>query len=184
MKSIIIVTIIIFIFFIPYKIRIKYNNKVDVDLYIFKPLNIKIDVDKLLKKMSRDKNKNINISLFIKKLLVLLKGKPIIKKVLKQMIVRKISINLYLSDELLLSFVTYNNILLTIKRYLLVFFKSVNNENYDVIFTSINKTKVNIDLLLKVRLINLIIVVIISIKELISLIKYRKEMINDGTSDM
>jgi len=168
----------------PIGIRILYDDTYsDIDVFIFKYIKHKFDLDSFIRKFFMDKNDNSRISLptIINNLELTIKSKKVIKDMMKTIEVKKSTI-IYKQDyDNYLLFVFFWNL---ISRYTYIIrksFKKVDNEYY---MTNDNDRDISIELILKLRLINILFVLMKNIKEVFKVLKIRRRQKEHGTSNM
>ena len=182
------IIILIFAFlillFIPIGVRIIYDDKYsDVDIFVFKFLKYKFDLDSFIRKFIMDENDNTKISFqtIINNLELTINSKKTMKDIMKTIKVEKSTIVYKQDFDNYLMFVFFWNL---VSRYTYIIrksFKKVENEYYMI---SDNKQDISIELILKFRLINIVIALIKNIKEVFKIIKIRRRQKKHGTSNL
>ncbi len=175
---------IVLLLFAPIGIRIIYDDKfTDIDIFAFKLIKYKFDVDNFIRKFIIDNNgiKKINVQSVIDNLEILLNSKDIIKDICKKTKIKKSTIVIKQDYDNYLLFITNWNI---ISRYAYIIrksFKKIENEYY---MLSNSKNDISIEIIFQFQLINLVIVLIKNFKELIKILKIKRRQRKNGTSNL
>lgn len=181
MKPIIIILVIIFLIililltkarFIIYKNK---ENKLAIDFFIMPRLNIKINLDKILRKHYIDdimKDDMIDAVLLVKNFKRYIDNKKIVKEILKKSVIRKIKVlicyDYFKFDSIYFNVISWQ--FLSIFKYLVdLHSKKVIEEEYNIIYQKERKTYILIDGMINIY--SLIIIVVKNIKYIIGGIK-------------
>ena len=184
MITILFLVILIVMLFIPIGVRIIYDDTYsDIDVFVFKYIKYKFDLDNFIRKFIMDKNDNTRISLptILNNLEIAINSRKTMKDIMKTISVKKSTIIYKQNYDNYLLFVFFWNI---ISRYTYIIrksFKTVNNEYY---MTNDNNKDISIELILQLRLFNILIALLKNIKELLKVFKIRRRQKKDGTSNL
>lgn len=174
--------ILIFLLFVPIGIRIIYDdNYSDIDVFIFKYIKYKFDLDSFIRKYLIEENNKISLPLIINNFILLINSKSIIKDLCKTIKIKKSTVILKNDYDNYLTFIFFWNI---VSRYTYIIrksFKKVENEYYMI---SNQKRDVSVELIFNISLFNIIIVLIKNLKETIKVIKLRRRQKKNGTSNL
>lgn len=181
---IIITLLIVIILFIPIGVRIIYDNTYsDIDVFIFKNLKHKFDLDSFVRRFIMDKNDSSRISLttIINNLELSINSKKTMRDILKTIDVKKSTIVFKQDYNDYILFVFFWNV---VSRYTYIIrksFKSVENEYY---MSSDNDNEISIELVLKIKLIYILIALLKNINEVFKVLKIRRRQKKNGTSNL
>lgn len=177
MKPLIIISIIITLSILILLIRIRFiiyinkENKINVDVFIIPKLNIKIDLDKLIRKYIV-KNNKLDLKSLITNTTLFFENKKVVKDLLKKCVVRKIKLLIHYDylkyDDIYLNVANWY-FLSNIKNKIDSILKKVKSEEYNIIYTGKFKTDFIIDGMISVY--SIIMVGIKNIKYIIGGIK-------------
>ena len=184
MITIIFIFLFIILLFVPIGARVIYDDTYsDIDIFIFKYIRYKFDLDSFLRKFLVDKNNNGRISLptIINNLEIMINSRKTIKDIMKTMYVKKSTIILKQDYDNYLLFVFFWNI---VSRYTYIIRKSFKNVENEYYMTSANDKDISIELILRFRLINVLLSLLKNTKEMFKVVKIKRRQKNDGTSNM
>lgn len=181
-KNMIMLIIFIFLLFIPIGIRVIYDdNYSDIDVFIFRFLKYKFDLDSFIRKYIIEENNKISLPLIVNNLILLINSKSLIRDLCKTIKVKKSTVILKRDFDNYLSFIFFWNI---VSRYTYIIrksFKKVENEYY---MMSNQKNDVSLELIFNITLFNVLIVLLKNIKETVKVIKLRRRQKKNGTSNL
>lgn len=173
MKPIIVILIILLIIISILNIKIRFiiynneKNKLNVDLFIIPKLNIRIDLDKLIRKYVL-KNNHVDLKKIINNIKLLIENKKLIKDFLKKVIIRKIKIIIsydYLSFNDIY-FNVFNYFLLANIKYLVdTNVSKVIKEEYKIDYSNKTKSCILID-----GMISIYSIIIVGLKNILDII--------------
>jgi len=181
---IILLIFFLILLFLPIGVRIIYDNKYsDVDVFIFKFIKYKFDLDSFIRKFIMDENdiNKISFHTLLNNLELAINSKKLIKKIMKTIKVKKSTI-IYKHDfEDYLVFIFYWNIVSRYKHIIRRYFKKVENEYYMI---NNEGQDISVELILRIKLINIFIVILKNMKEMIKVLKTRRRQKKHGTSNL
>ena len=184
MITILLIIFFVIILFIPIGVRIIYNDTYsDVDVFVFKKIKYKFDLDSFVRKFIMDKNDNSRISLptIINNLELTINSKKTIREIIKTISVKKSTIILKQDYDNYLLFVFFWNL---VSRYTYIIRKSFKNVKDEYYMTNDNDNDISIELILQLKLFNILIVLLKNIKEVLKVFKIRRRQKKDGTSNL
>lgn len=162
--------ILLFLILMPIKIRIIRNDSFnDIDIYLVKIFNIRLDFDKFIKKVFSDKDNTVTLNSILYNLGLFIKSSNIIKSTIEQVSVFKLTwiFQVNLKNEKLEMYGTiasWNSIFI-LRNFIYKYFKSVNNEYYSV-QTSDEKINTSFEMILNFRIIYLLFSVLRNFKDI------------------
>lgn len=181
MIILIIIIFLVILLFVPLGIRIIYDDTYsDIDVFVFKLIRHKFDLDSFIRKFITDKNK-ISLKTILNNLELALNSKKIIKDICRSTKIEKSTIVLKEEFDNLFMFISFWNI---ISRYAYIIrksFKKVNNEYYMI---SDGNKELSIEIIFKVNIIKVIFILIKNFKEVIKFIKIKRRQKKYGTSNL
>lgn len=161
MKILYLIISVIIILLIPIKVQVvRKDNKNDLNLYFVKVFNLKLDLDRLIKKVLRT-NKNSSLDSVINNIEFIKRHNHFIKELITFINIKKITI-IYTTNTLITSFLSWNSIYI-LRNYLITNVLNVENEYYNVDIKNTNN--VSFELIFYMRPIYIIIAYVISIKK-------------------
>lgn len=178
----IILFIFLFILLMPIGIRFIYDdNRSDVDIYFYRLFNYRLDLDEFIKYFITEKsNRNqIDIQTIINNIEVTIKTKKLLKDLINKSRITKSTIIFKENYENIWSLVTFWNVVSMYSNIINYYFQNVKNEYYMIANT---KRELCFEIVIKVRLINLIMVLIKDYKEVIKFIKIKRRQKKNGKS--
>lgn len=172
-KQIFLIIIISFLLFLllSVKIQIIRNNEVDkkgrrkndINLYFFKLLGIKFDLDEFILKVTKFKKKNFNqvLDQIQKNYLFIKKNKNYFRALLSIIPIKKVTI-IYQTNNPIVSVGCWNSIYL-LRNIMSSLFEEVNNEYYNVQMQDDNKTNIKFEFVCTIRVFYFLYAFIINI---------------------
>lgn len=169
------------VLFIPIGVRVIYDNTFsDIDVFLFKKIKYKFDLDEFVRLFITDKNKPDKISLkaIVNNLELIIKSKKIIKDFCKNSKVVKSTIILKQDYDNIYTFISFWSIVSRYSFILKKYFKKVNNEYYMI---SDANNDISIELIFKFKLYKVLFILIKNIKELLKILKSRRRQKNESS---
>lgn len=180
----VIIILLILLLFTPIGIRVIYDDTYsDIDIYLFKWIRYKLDLDEFIRKFITTKQNRDKVSLIaiINNLEILLSSKKTIKDLCKITTIEKSTIIMKQNYEDTFKFIMFWNI---VSRYIYIIrksFKKVRNQYYMI--SNLDKD-LSVELIFKINVFKVLIIIIKNYKEVINLIKIRRRQKNNGTTNM
>lgn len=177
----IILFFLLIILIMPIKIKIyKKSKHVDVDLYFSKLLNLKLDFDKLMKKILMKNYKyHVNaLNNFLYNLGIIIKSYGIVRELCKITMISKITwiykINLKKEELEMYSMIIGWNSIAYLRNFLNNFFKGISDEYYSI-QTENETVGLSFEIIINFRFIYLVYVLIKKIKDIPKIIEFHKK---------
>ena len=177
----IILILILLILIMPIKIKISKTSKhIDVDVYFVKIFNVKLDFDKLMKKLLTTKyNPDIvTINGILYNMGMIIKSYGIIKEICSMIVISKMTwiykINFEKEElEVYATFIGWNTISY-FRSFLISSFKNIKNEYYSIQTTK-EVVGLSFEMVMNFRLIYLFFALFKKIKDIPKIIKFHKK---------
>lgn len=170
--------ILFIILFSKLKIKIykRGSGKLELDIYFLFFAHINLNLTRIFDKYLKTHSTKENINTILSNIRLFINNNKIIEKILNKVTVKKIYFitGYNTSNPLFYPYLTVLNwsIVSSVKNFVDRYFKKVDNEYYQVMMNDESKKGINIDALFSVRVISILIVILIRLKEFIKLIKY------------
>lgn len=177
----IILFFLLIILIMPIKIKIyKKSKHIDVDLYFAKSLNLRLDFDKMMKKILM-KNYNYHVDAlnnFLYNLGIFIKSYGIVRELCKITMISKLTwiyqINLEKEELEMYSMIVGWNFIAYLRNFLNSFFKGISDEYYSI--QTENETfGLSFEIIINFRFIYLVYVLIKKIKDIPKIIEFHKK---------
>lgn len=184
MISFLIIIVLLIILFTPISLRIIYDDTYsDIDVFLFKYIKYKFDLDSFIRKFIMDKNDNSRISFptILNNFELAINSKKTMRDIIKTIDIKKSTIIFKQDYENYLLFVFFWNL---VSRYTYIIRKSFRNVDNEYYMTSDNDRDISIELILRLKLINILVAIIKNLKEMIKVLKIRRRQKKNGTSNM
>lgn len=182
--------IIVFILFsillliVPVGFRIIYDETYsDIDVYLFSFIRYKFDIDEFLRKFYTDKIDSSKISLreLLNNIELTINSRKILKKIFKITKIKKSTIILKENYDNTLLFITFWSFVSRYRYFINKYFKKVENEYYMI---SNCKKDFNFELIFSINVWKILVILLFSLKDIISVIKVRRRQKRNGTSNL
>lgn len=178
---IIIIVLLVLVLIMPIKVQVVYvkdesreRKYSDINFYFVKFFNKKIDLDSVIRVLTRDENDDVSISKLIYNIQLFILGKNINKTLLKMVYVDKVTA-LFTTNSIY-QYVLYNNIISLSSMFINGYTKDVGSEYYSVLLKE-NRNS-NFEIIFYIRGVYALFAIIANIKDLIKIrkfIKYRRK---------